>query len=84
MYRLGLVDTLVTHTNTNGVWPIFLVWSPPWLYAASVKNRFASTPTKKDVPMPPSSDGPSFFAGGSPLRSMASTMADKNYEKEED
>ena len=32
MYRLGLVDTLVTHANTNGVWPNFLVWSPPWLW----------------------------------------------------
>ena len=24
----------------NGVWPNFLVWSPPWVYASSVKNRF--------------------------------------------
>ena len=23
----------------NGVWPNFLVWSPPWLYASSVKNK---------------------------------------------
>ena len=21
------------------VWPNFLVWSPPWLYASSVKNK---------------------------------------------
>ena len=39
MYRSGLVDTLVTHANTNGVWPNFLVWSPLWLYASSVKNK---------------------------------------------
>ena len=39
MYRSGLVDTLVIHANTNGVWPNFLVWSPPWLYASSVKNK---------------------------------------------
>jgi hypothetical protein len=39
MYRSGLVDTLVTHANANGVWPNFLVWSPPWLYASSVKNK---------------------------------------------
>ena len=25
--------------NTNGVWPNFLFWSPPWLYASSVKNK---------------------------------------------
>ena len=25
--RSGLVDTLVAHVNTNGVWPNFLVWS---------------------------------------------------------
>ena len=25
--------------NTNGVWPNFLVWSPPWIYASSVKNK---------------------------------------------
>ena len=42
MYRLGLVDTLVTHANTNGVWPNFLVWSP-WLYASSVKNKTKNT-----------------------------------------
>ena len=24
-----LVDTLVTHVNTNGVWPNFLFWRPP-------------------------------------------------------
>ena len=30
---------LVTHANTNGVWPHFLVWSPPWLYASSVRNK---------------------------------------------
>jgi hypothetical protein len=39
MYRLGLVDTLVIHANTNRVWPNFLVWSPPWLYASSVNNK---------------------------------------------
>ena len=39
MYRSGLVDTLVTHANTNRVWPNFLDWSPPWLYASSVKNK---------------------------------------------
>jgi hypothetical protein len=39
MYRSGLVNTLVIHANTNGVWPNFLVWSPPWLYASSVKNK---------------------------------------------
>ena len=36
MFRLELVDTLVTQ---EGVWPSFLVWSPPWLYASSVKNK---------------------------------------------
>jgi hypothetical protein len=30
---------LVTHANTNGVWPNFLVWSLRWLYASSVKNK---------------------------------------------
>ena len=35
MYRLGLVDILVT----NGVWPNFLVWSPPWLYASAGYNK---------------------------------------------
>ena len=30
MYRSGLVDTLVTHANTNGVWPNSLVRRPPW------------------------------------------------------
>jgi hypothetical protein len=39
MYRSGLVDTLVTHANTNGVWPNSLVRRPPWLYAFSVKNK---------------------------------------------
>ena len=39
MYRSGLVDTLFTHANTNGVWPNFLVWSLSWLYASSVKNK---------------------------------------------
>jgi hypothetical protein len=39
MYISGLVDTLVIHANTNGVWPNFLFWSPPWLYASSVKNK---------------------------------------------
>ena len=32
-------------TLLKGVWPSFLVWSPPWLYASSVKtktNNFAS------------------------------------------
>ena len=23
----------------KGVWPSFLVWSPPWLYASLVKNK---------------------------------------------
>ena len=32
MYRLGLVDTLVTPANS-------LVGRPPWLYASSVKNK---------------------------------------------
>ena len=36
MLRSELVDTLVTQ---EGVWPSFLVWSPPWLYASSVKNK---------------------------------------------
>jgi hypothetical protein len=39
MYRSGLVDTLVTHANSNGVSPNFLVWSPPWLFASSIKNK---------------------------------------------
>jgi hypothetical protein len=39
MYRSGLVDTLVTHANTNGVWPNSLVRRPPWLHASSVKNK---------------------------------------------
>ena len=30
---------LVTHANTNWVWPNFLVWSPQLLYASSVKNK---------------------------------------------
>jgi hypothetical protein len=34
-----MVDTLVTHANTNGACPNFLVMSPPWLYASSVKNK---------------------------------------------
>ncbi len=25
--------------NAKCVWPNFLVWSPPWLYAYSVKNK---------------------------------------------
>ena len=32
MFRSGLVET-------KGVWPSFPVWSPPWLYASSVKNK---------------------------------------------
>jgi hypothetical protein len=43
MYRSGLVATLVTHANTNGVWPNFLVWSLPWFYAISVKNKQTNT-----------------------------------------
>jgi hypothetical protein len=39
MYRSGLVDTLATHANTNGVWPNSLVRRPPWLHASSVKNK---------------------------------------------
>ena len=39
MYRSGLVDTLFTHANTNALWPNFLVWSPLWIYASSVKNK---------------------------------------------
>ena len=31
MYRLGLIDMLVFHTN--------IVWRPPWLYASSVKEK---------------------------------------------
>ena len=46
MYRSGMVDTLVIHANTNWVWPNFLVRSPPWLYASSVKNK---TTTKKTI-----------------------------------
>ena len=42
MYRLGLVNMLVTRANTNGVWPNFLVWSPPWLYASSVKKLISN------------------------------------------
>ena len=38
MFRLGLVDTLVTHSNKEGFWPNSLVQRPPWLYASSVKN----------------------------------------------
>jgi hypothetical protein len=30
MYRSGLVDTLFTHANTNGVWPNSLVRRLPW------------------------------------------------------
>jgi hypothetical protein len=37
--QIGALDTLVIHANNNGVWPNFLVWSPPWLYASSVKNK---------------------------------------------
>ena len=25
--------------NSKGVWPSFPVWSPPWIYASSVKNK---------------------------------------------
>ena len=32
-------ERVVTRANTNGVWPNFLVWSPPWLYASSVKKN---------------------------------------------
>ena len=44
MYRSGLVDTLVTHTNTNGVLPN-LFRRPPWLYASSVKNETKLLPS---------------------------------------
>ena len=30
--QIGVVDMLVTHGVTN-------VWSPPWLYASSAKNK---------------------------------------------
>ena len=39
MYRSGLVDTLVNHTNTNGVWPNSLARRRPWLHTSSVKNK---------------------------------------------
>ena len=39
IYRLGLVDMLVTHA----VQPNFLVWSLPWLYASSVKKKLLSS-----------------------------------------
>ena len=56
MYRLGLVDTLVTHANMKRAWPNSLVRRPPWLYASSVKNKtntcppgFSDLPTALDV-----------------------------------
>ena len=39
MYRSGLVDTLVTHTNIRRGLPNSLVRRPPWLHASSVKNK---------------------------------------------
>ena len=41
MYRSGLVDMLVTHANTKGfdLTSLSGVWSPPWLYASSVKKQ---------------------------------------------
>ena len=26
-------------STLKGVWPNFLVWSPPWLYVSSVENK---------------------------------------------
>ena len=39
MYGSELVDTLVNHTSTNGVWSNSLARRPPWLYASSVKKK---------------------------------------------
>jgi hypothetical protein len=45
MYRSGLVNTSVNHTNTNGVWLNSLAWRPPWLHASSVKNKQTNLPS---------------------------------------
>ena len=43
MYRSGLVDTLVTHTNTNGVWPNSRGFMPPQLKKPFGVWRWVST-----------------------------------------
>ena len=45
----GLVDTLVTHAYMKGFGLASLIWSLPWLYASSVKNKKQALETQQLV-----------------------------------